>query len=86
MIRYLELKMTVKVNCPTCKNEVVWAPTSEFRPFCSERCKLIDLGDWAEENHKISQQIQGEQEITEEMLDALEDEFLQHNKFFVEPE
>ncbi|MGJ8692451.1 MAG: DNA gyrase inhibitor YacG [Thalassotalea sp.] len=78
--------MTVKVNCPTCKTQVIWQPESLHRPFCSERCKLIDLGDWAEENHKITQPIQGEQEITEEMLDALEDEFLQHNKFFVEPE
>lgn len=78
--------MTLKISCPTCKKDVIWQPESAFRPFCSERCKLIDLGDWAEENHKISQPIQGATNITEEMLDALEDEFLQHNKFFVEPE
>jgi len=47
---------------------------------------LIDLGDWAEENHKIAQPITPNQPLNEDMLDALEDEFLQHNKFFVEPE
>lgn len=78
--------MATQVNCPTCEKIVIWGEISPFRPFCSERCKLIDLGDWAEENHKISQPIQAEQTISEEMLDALEDEFLQHNKFFVEPE
>jgi len=78
--------MSLKVACPNCNKEVIWQPESTFRPFCSKRCQLIDLGDWAEENHKVSQPIQGEVAISEEMLDALEDEFLQHNKFFVEPE
>jgi endogenous inhibitor of DNA gyrase (YacG/DUF329 family) len=32
---------------------VLWAETSRWRPFCSERCKLIDLGDWASERHVI---------------------------------
>lgn len=78
--------MTLSVDCPTCNSKVIWQPESKFKPFCSERCKLIDLGEWADEGHKISQPLQVEQEITEEMLDALEGEFLQHNKFFVEPE
>jgi len=78
--------MTLKVPCPTCDKPVIWQPESEFRPFCSKRCQLIDLGDWAEENHSISQPMQKEVVLSEEMLDALEDEFLQHNKFFVEPE
>jgi len=78
--------MTLKVACPQCSKDVIWQPESTFRPFCSKRCQLIDLGEWAEEGHKISQPIQGEVAISEEMLDALEDEFLQHNKFFVEPE
>jgi uncharacterized protein len=78
--------MTLTVDCPNCKKSVTWNSESQYRPFCSERCKLIDLGEWAEENHKISQPIQGNEPITEEMLDALEDQFLQHNKFFVEPE
>lgn len=78
--------MTLTVACPNCQNKVEWKAQNSFRPFCSKRCQLIDLGEWANEDHKISQPIQGATEVTEEMLDALEDEFLLHNKFFVEPE
>ena len=78
--------MTLKVNCPQCQATVLWQATSEFRPFCSKRCQLIDLGEWAEENHKISQNIQADTVLSEEMLDAMEEEFLLSNKFFVEPE
>ncbi len=78
--------MTLKVSCPTCNKEVIWLPENEYRPFCSKRCQLIDLGEWAEENHKISQPMQKDIPLNEEMLDALEEQFLQHNKFFVEPE
>ena len=35
------------VNCPTCTKLIPWTEESLFRPFCSERCKLIDFGDWA---------------------------------------
>ena len=41
------------VTCPTCGAGVKWTSRNEFRPFCSERCKLIDLGAWASEQHKI---------------------------------
>jgi endogenous inhibitor of DNA gyrase (YacG/DUF329 family) len=41
------------VKCPTCKKTVAWTTEEIFKPFCSERCKLIDLGDWATEAHKI---------------------------------
>ncbi|WP_068544848.1 DNA gyrase inhibitor YacG [Thalassotalea crassostreae] len=78
--------MTTKVKCPNCQTEVIWCKESEHRPFCSKRCQLIDLGEWAEENHKISQPVQGAQPLSEEMLDALEEEFMQNNKFFVESE
>ncbi|MGB0898968.1 MAG: DNA gyrase inhibitor YacG [Psychrobium sp.] len=44
--------MTV-VNCPTCEKKVTWSPESQFRPFCSKRCKLIDLGEWASESNTI---------------------------------
>ncbi len=44
---------TTIVNCPTCKAEVIWNKTSEYRPFCSKRCQLIDLGEWANESHTI---------------------------------
>lgn len=42
------------VNCPTCGKAVVWGKTSPFRPFCSKRCQLIDLGEWAAEEKRIA--------------------------------
>lgn len=45
--------MSRKVRCPTCGKEAVWAPENPWRPFCSERCKLIDLGAWASESYRI---------------------------------
>jgi hypothetical protein len=44
---------TPVVNCPHCGKAVVWKESEKFRPFCSERCKLIDLGAWADESHRI---------------------------------
>ncbi len=41
------------VSCPTCNEEVIWNTQQEFRPFCSERCKLIDLGEWAADEKRI---------------------------------
>lgn len=41
------------VKCPTCQKDVRWTETETFRPFCSERCKLIDLGEWAAEEKSI---------------------------------
>jgi len=41
------------MSCPTCKRPVEWNANSPWRPFCSERCKLIDLGAWASEKHAI---------------------------------
>jgi endogenous inhibitor of DNA gyrase (YacG/DUF329 family) len=45
--------MTTVVDCPTCSAKVEWKPENKFRPFCSERCKKIDLGAWAEEKYAI---------------------------------
>jgi endogenous inhibitor of DNA gyrase (YacG/DUF329 family) len=39
--------------CPTCNRPVQYDAKSLWRPFCSERCKLIDLGAWASERHVI---------------------------------
>lgn len=46
--------MPISVNCPTCEKNVIWEKSSDCKPFCSERCKLIDLGDWASEKHAIA--------------------------------
>jgi endogenous inhibitor of DNA gyrase (YacG/DUF329 family) len=42
------------VPCPTCGKSVIWGEESPWRPFCSERCRLIDLGDWFDETNRIS--------------------------------
>lgn len=44
----------LEVNCPSCMKKVVWSEASPWRPFCSQRCKLIDFGDWASERHSIA--------------------------------
>lgn len=43
-----------KIACPTCGKKNTWSPQNPFRPFCSERCKLIDLGEWASESRRIA--------------------------------
>lgn len=57
----------LEVACPQCSKPVVWSPESAYRPFCSKRCQLLDLGAWAEESHRIS----GESAMDEADLDAL---------------
>jgi endogenous inhibitor of DNA gyrase (YacG/DUF329 family) len=41
------------VNCPQCGRPVPWTRESRYRPFCSERCKTIDLGAWAAEKYRV---------------------------------
>jgi endogenous inhibitor of DNA gyrase (YacG/DUF329 family) len=41
------------VRCPVCGGDSVYAPGNPYRPFCSERCKGIDLGDWASEKFRV---------------------------------
>ena len=41
------------VSCPRCDSQVAWVTANPYRPFCSERCKLIDLGDWAMERYRV---------------------------------
>ncbi len=43
----------LKVRCPRCGARVSWAG-NENRPFCSEKCRLIDLGRWADEDYRIA--------------------------------
>ncbi|GAB0147464.1 MULTISPECIES: DNA gyrase inhibitor YacG [Marichromatium] len=47
--------MSITVPCPNCAAPVEWSEHSPWRPFCSERCRLIDLGEWFNENHRISE-------------------------------
>lgn len=41
------------ISCPTCKKSLRWDSENPSRPFCSERCKLIDLGEWADGGRAI---------------------------------
>jgi uncharacterized protein len=62
------------VACPQCGASVVWDESSRYRPFCSERCKMIDLGAWATESYRIP--------VTEDndILDESESENGQHDQ------
>lgn len=42
----------MQIICPVCKKKITWEE-NPMRPFCSERCRLIDLGKWASEGYKI---------------------------------
>ena len=57
--------MVKTVNCPQCGKAVPWQDDQAWKPFCSERCKLIDLGEWASEGHCIA----GESTTVENTLD-----------------
>ncbi|MBV1915888.1 MAG: DNA gyrase inhibitor YacG [Pseudomonadales bacterium] len=41
------------LTCPTCKKPTAWSSKNPTRPFCSDRCKLIDLGAWSSGEHAI---------------------------------
>jgi endogenous inhibitor of DNA gyrase (YacG/DUF329 family) len=41
------------VDCPICKRKTEFSPLNRWRPFCSERCKLIDMGAWASGSYAI---------------------------------
>ncbi|MDO4627049.1 MAG: DNA gyrase inhibitor YacG [Pasteurellaceae bacterium] len=43
----------ITVPCPHCQTAVVWSEQSPFRPFCSKRCQMIDLGEWVMEEKAI---------------------------------
>jgi len=58
--------MTKTVKCPTCGKPVKWEAASKWRPFCSERCRLIDLGEWASESHRIK----GKETLPEEFIES----------------
>ncbi|MDD7803986.1 MAG: DNA gyrase inhibitor YacG [Endozoicomonas sp. (ex Botrylloides leachii)] len=42
------------VKCPHCNKDVKWMRENAYRPFCSQRCKLIDFGSWVNEEHVIA--------------------------------
>jgi len=63
------------VKCPTCEKEVEWNSEAKYRPFCSDRCKLIDLGQWAAEEHAIPGK-GADEELMSEQLKDIDKDFL----------
>ncbi len=43
----------MKTKCPTCRKMIEYSRLNPHRPFCSERCKVLDLGAWAEEKYRV---------------------------------
>lgn len=54
-----------QVKCPQCGLLTFYSPENTSRPFCSDRCRLIDLGEWADQSYKIP--------VPVETLDLLDD-------------
>jgi endogenous inhibitor of DNA gyrase (YacG/DUF329 family) len=54
------------VRCPHCGKPVAWIEVSKWKPFCSERCRLIDLGDWLMERNALAgDELPDDQETSE---------------------
>lgn len=52
----------MKIPCPYCNTEMLWSTDNPWRPFCSERCKMLDLGHWVEERYSIADESEHNQE------------------------
>ena len=65
-----------KIICPQCRRETVYSLANPFRPFCSERCRLIDLGQWADEGYRVPID---DHSSDSSLLDSEEDEENQEN-------
>ena len=51
------------VKCPTCRRDVEWSEGSQYRPFCSDRCRLVDMGAWLTEQHRIPDEAAAEDHL-----------------------
>jgi endogenous inhibitor of DNA gyrase (YacG/DUF329 family) len=51
---------SLRIKCPSCRKEGEWFATP-YGPFCSKRCKLVDLGQWLNEEHKLSRPLDEEE-------------------------
>ena len=54
------MKSLPEVKCPTCRKAGNWF-AGDYGPFCSRRCRLIDLGKWLDEEHAVSEPLRPEQ-------------------------
>jgi endogenous inhibitor of DNA gyrase (YacG/DUF329 family) len=65
--------MTKNVRCPTCGNLTNFDSTNRFRPFCSGRCQILDLGAWADEKYAIPSEVSENSSVNEKREDHAED-------------
>ncbi len=65
-----DVKKPLKVKCPKCREEFLYY-SSEHRPFCSERCRMVDLGHWLEGSYGIPAEKISEEEM-EELIRVVE--------------
>ena len=56
-------KAPLTVKCPSCGREVVWSSDNPDRPFCSSRCRTLDLAAWAEERYRIEGKADDEEDL-----------------------
>jgi endogenous inhibitor of DNA gyrase (YacG/DUF329 family) len=57
------------MRCPICKQSVTWEDNA-FRPFCSERCKMIDLDNWLEGRYRVPAPLDSDEETSDEATSA----------------
>ena len=55
------------ITCPACGKKNTWKHDNAFRPFCSERCRLIDLGEWADESYRVESEDQTDADETSDV-------------------
>ncbi|QEA40287.1 DNA gyrase inhibitor YacG [Pistricoccus aurantiacus] len=65
----------LEVACPQCHKKVAWVEENLYRPFCSKRCKLLDLGAWADESHRIAGETAMDETSIDEMILQAERDF-----------
>ncbi|WP_110685275.1 DNA gyrase inhibitor YacG [Salinicola aestuarinus] len=65
-------KSPLTVPCPQCRTAVEWTSENTYRPFCSKRCKLLDLGAWADGSHRIAGEPHMDESQLDELIDKLE--------------
>ena len=65
----------LEVACPQCRKKVQWREDNPYRPFCSERCRLIDLGAWADGSHRIAGEPAMDETEIDEMIMRAERDF-----------
>ncbi len=67
-----------RVACPSCRTDIEWSTDNPFRPFCSRRCKLTDLGAWASGAYRLPVPVDESGADLDEPLDGHTDDHRDH--------